>query len=88
VSGLEHSPKLWAIQFSNGWRSTSLPDPAADAREHGLPVVEYVPAEQLRAAVEERDRLHDALEDAVQLNPGWRARAIKRIDAVFGGTDD
>jgi hypothetical protein len=26
-------------------------------------------------------RLWDALEDAVQLNPGWRARAIAALDA-------
>lgn len=28
----------------------------------------------------ERDHLRAALEDAVQLNPGWRSRAIKVLD--------
>jgi methyl coenzyme M reductase gamma subunit len=46
--------------------------------QHGEQFCDCAPP--LAEIVAEVERLRDALEDAVQLNPGWRARAIKLLD--------
>jgi len=60
-AGQHPTARVYAIKFSNGWRYTEDDESAELARKQNLPIVEYVPAEQLQEAVRllERYGQHD-----------------------------